>query len=57
MGRALRHTRAFRDDPDAPEAPASLRRRHRIAGRTALAGAVLGVASAAVVLAGMYGRA
>jgi hypothetical protein len=32
-------------------------RRHRLAGRTALVGAILGAASAAVVLGGMYARA
>jgi hypothetical protein len=57
LGHTLRQTKAFVDDPDAAEAPAGLRRRHRLAGRTALAGALLGVASAGVVLAGMYGRA
>jgi uncharacterized membrane protein YozB (DUF420 family) len=57
LGRRLRRSRRFtRDDADPP-APASLLRRHRLAGRSALAGAILGAATAALVLGGMYARA
>jgi len=57
LGRRLRRSRSFTHVPTDPPAPAGLPGRHRLAGRTALAGAILGVASAAVVLGGMYARA
>jgi uncharacterized membrane protein YozB (DUF420 family) len=57
LGRRLRRSRAFSRDAADPVAPPALVRRHRFAGRTALAGALLGVATAALVLAGMYTRA
>ena len=57
FGRALKRTSAFGTDPEAPEAPDQLRRRHRIAGRTALTAALLALASASIGLVGMYGRA
>lgn len=40
-----------------PVPPDDTRRRHRLAGRTAVGGALLGAATAALVLAGMYARA
>lgn len=57
LGRRLRRSRRFTGAPADPPAPAALSRRHRIAGRTAIAGAFLGIASAALVLGGMYARA
>jgi uncharacterized membrane protein YozB (DUF420 family) len=57
LGRSLRRSRAFSRDAADPAAPPARLRRHRLAGRTALAGALLGAASAALVLAGMYARA
>ena len=57
LGRTLRRSRAYTRDAADPAAPAGLLRRHRLAGRTALAGALLGAATAALVLAGMYTRA
>ena len=56
-GRYLRTTRLVTGDPDSPMASAQWLRVHRLAGRSAIFGAILGFASAAVVLAGMYGRA
>jgi uncharacterized membrane protein YozB (DUF420 family) len=57
LGRRLRTSRSFTRVPADPPAPAPLLRRHRLAGRTALVGAILGAASAALVLGGMYARA
>jgi uncharacterized membrane protein YozB (DUF420 family) len=57
LGGRLRRSRAFSRDAADPLAPPSLLRRHRLAGRTALIGALLGVTSAALVLVGMYTRA
>jgi uncharacterized membrane protein YozB (DUF420 family) len=57
IGRRLRATRLVTGAATDPAPAAPLLRRHRAAGRTALAGALLGAASAAVVLAGMYARA
>jgi uncharacterized membrane protein YozB (DUF420 family) len=57
LGRRLGRSRLVAQAADAPAAPASARRLHRVAGRTAVAGAVLGAATAALVLAGMYARA
>ncbi len=56
LGLALRHTRAFSRDENAPEPAAELLTRHHRAGRIAVAAALLGFASAAVVLAGMWAR-
>jgi uncharacterized membrane protein YozB (DUF420 family) len=56
LGTRLRRTRLFTADADDPPAAVALRRRHRLAGRVALAGALLGAASAGLVLAGMYAR-
>jgi uncharacterized membrane protein YozB (DUF420 family) len=57
LGLRLRATRAVSGLAADPPAPPRLRRVHRLAGRAALAGALLGAASAALVLAGMYARA
>lgn len=65
VGGAVAGQRAFamRGDPIVRGAPthlprtSRLRRWHRRAGWTALTAALLGVVTAAVVLAGMYGRA
>jgi uncharacterized membrane protein YozB (DUF420 family) len=57
LGRRLRRSRSFTHAPADPPAPPGLPGRHRLAGRMALAGAILGVASAALVLGGMYARA
>ena len=57
LGRRLRRSRAFSRDAADPAPPPRLLPRHRLAGRTALAGALLGALTAAVVLAGMYTRA
>jgi len=57
LGRTLRRSRAFSGEAADPEAPPRLVRRHHLAGRAAVAGALLGVATAALVLAGMYSRA
>ncbi len=56
-GHRLRGTRLVTRKPESPVPSARLLRVHRVAGRSALFGAVLGFASAAVVLVGMYGRA
>ena len=56
-GRRLRRTRLVTRKPESPLPSAGLLRVHRGAGRSALFGAVLAFASAAVVLVGMYGRA
>jgi uncharacterized membrane protein YozB (DUF420 family) len=53
LGRSALVTRGAADPP----APAATRGRHRMAGRTAVAAALLGAATAALVLAGMYARA
>jgi hypothetical protein len=57
LGRGLARSRLLTQAPGAPEASVRTRRLHRLAGRTAVAGAVLGAATAALVLAGMYARA
>lgn len=56
-GRKLLPTRLVTLEASDPEAPAPLARRHRIAGRTAVAGACLALLFAIGVLAGMYDRA
>jgi uncharacterized membrane protein YozB (DUF420 family) len=53
LGRSALVTRAAAD----PAAPGATRRRHRLAGRTAVGGALFGAATAALVLGGMYARA
>jgi uncharacterized membrane protein YozB (DUF420 family) len=53
----LRRTRNATGDPGDPPAPARLASWHRRAGWTAVSAAGLGVATAALVLAGMYERA
>jgi uncharacterized membrane protein YozB (DUF420 family) len=57
LGRRLERTRLFTVSPADPAADASDVHRHRIAGRIAIGGAVLGVLSAALVWLGMLGRA
>jgi uncharacterized membrane protein YozB (DUF420 family) len=57
LARRLRRTRLYSGAAADPAAPPRVRRAHRLAGRTAITGALLGAASAAVVLAGMYARA
>lgn len=57
LGRTLRRSRAFSGAASDPEAPPALVRRHHLAGRAAVAGALLGAATAVLVLAGMYSRA
>lgn len=56
LGRALGHTRIVTYDAADPPAPAAKLRWHRLSGRTAVVAAALGLASAAGVLAAMYGR-
>jgi uncharacterized membrane protein YozB (DUF420 family) len=56
LGRSLRHSRIFTRDPADASADAATLRRHRIAGRAAIAGALFGWALAGLVLLGMYGR-
>ena len=56
-GRYLRATRLVTLDPDSPMPSARWLQVHRWAGRSAIFGAILGFASAAVVLVGMYHRA
>lgn len=56
-GRALGRTRSVTRDPADPLAPAPLARGHRRAGWLAVVAAVLGFASAGLVLLGMYLRA
>jgi uncharacterized membrane protein YozB (DUF420 family) len=53
----LRRTRNATQRPQDPPAPAALVRAHRRAGWTAVVAAALGLALAALVLAGMYRRA
>lgn len=55
-GSKLAHTRLLQEAPDAPEPEPEQLVRHRRAGRTAVTAALLGMLSAAVVLAGMYAR-
>lgn len=57
QGLRLRTTRRVTLDSEDPEPQASVLRRHRIAGRWALVGAVIGLLLAIPVLVGMYGRA
>lgn len=59
LGRAwvLRSTRIVTGDPQDPSPRPGTLRWHRRAGWAALVGAVLGVASAGLVLEGMYARA
>ena len=54
--RRMRLTRNVSLNPSHPAAPGSVVRWHRRAGWTATIGAVLGFATAAVVLAGMFER-
>jgi uncharacterized membrane protein YozB (DUF420 family) len=56
LGTRFRATRAVSGSAADPPAPPRRVRVHRLAGRAALAGALLGAASAALVLAGMYAR-
>lgn len=55
-GRRLRRTRRFSGDPEDPPAPEEWVRGHRRAGRIAVLAALVGLATASVVLAGMFGR-
>ena len=55
-GRRLRATRNFSKERDDPVAPESLVRSHTRAGCTAVGSATLGLLTAAIVLAGMFGR-
>jgi uncharacterized membrane protein YozB (DUF420 family) len=55
LGRRLAANRLL--EGGAPEAPARTRQLHRRLGRAAVGSAVLGAATAALVLAGMYARA
>jgi uncharacterized membrane protein YozB (DUF420 family) len=57
LGRRLARTSLVTRAPGAEAAPARTRRLHRLAGRAAVGGAVLGALTAALVLAGMYARA
>ena len=56
LGRRLRSTRNVTGDHADPVASKAVLRTHRIAGRTAVIGAVLGWLSASFVLLGMYER-
>ena len=56
-GSALRTTRNATRDPNDPPAEPAQARGHRGAGKLAVGAAVLGLLTAAVVLAGMYERA
>jgi putative membrane protein len=56
LARRLRATRLVSEAPDAPLPDPATHRRHKRAGRVAVIGAVLGFASAMLVLAGMYAR-
>jgi uncharacterized membrane protein YozB (DUF420 family) len=56
LGRKLRASSLVSDDPNAPAPDPKQHRRHKLAGRVAGVAAVLGFASAAFVLVGMYGR-
>lgn len=55
-GLRLKRTRLFEPDGDAPPARPEDRQRHRLGGRIAVGGAILGALSATAVLVGMYGR-
>ena len=55
--RRLRRTAVFTRTAGDPIAPPALAKRHRLAGRSAVVGAILGATTAALVLAGMYVRA
>jgi uncharacterized membrane protein YozB (DUF420 family) len=57
LSRRLRGTKLFTRAAADPAAPPALSKRHRLAGRSAVIGALLGAATAALVLAGMYARA
>jgi uncharacterized membrane protein YozB (DUF420 family) len=57
VSRRLAASRLLDPSGVAPDAPPRVRRLHRRLGRTAVTGAVLGAATAALVLAGMYARA
>ena len=57
LSRRLRSTRNVTRDANDPVASAGLLRNHRLAGRTAAVGALLGWGSAALVLVGMWLRA
>ena len=57
LSRRLRRTATFTRAASDPAAPPALSRRHRVAGRSAVIGALLGAATAALVLTGMYARA
>ncbi len=56
LGGRIKKSRLFATTPDAPAPSPSDLHRHRIAGRVALAGAVLGVVSAGFVWLGMLSR-
>jgi uncharacterized membrane protein YozB (DUF420 family) len=57
LSRRLRGTVLFTRAAKDPAAPPALTKRHRIAGRSAVIGALLGATTAALVLTGMYARA
>ncbi len=57
FGRRLRGTRLVTRDPSDPAPDGGGLRLHRLAGRSAVAGALLGFAMAVGVLIGMYARA
>ncbi len=56
LGGRLKKTRLFTASPDDPPPSPSDVARHRLAGRVAMGGAVLGVISAGAVWLGMLGR-
>ena len=56
QSRKLEGTRLVTHDPADPEPDPKVARRHRIAGRTAVINAVLGLLMAILVLAGMFAR-
>lgn len=56
FGTRLRATRSFTLSAEDPVADEGLVKRHRIAGRVGLLGALLGFLSSGFVLAGMYAR-
>lgn len=55
-GRSLRRTRRFSGAAQDPPAPEPLLREHRRAGRIAVLAALLGLATATGILAGMFAR-
>ena len=57
VSRRLRGTALFTRAAGDPAAPPALSRRHRVFGRSAVVGALLGAMTAALVLTGMYARA